>query len=336
MWQKWSFYFNFFRQKARNFIRNFKLDRHVVIFLVFFLISAFLWLIQALNKNYITEINLQTVFSGTYNSLTVRDEASLDRKLRIQIEGTGYDIFSHKFDFFPKKVSISLYKLHLIRDKESPKHYFYTNTIKSMLQLSLGQKMKLLEVKPDTLVFWFTKYIEKEIFIKANFKIKPASGFAIKNTIKIVPDRIKITGPDYLVNELDSIQLNSVDRHNIDKTIDENVSFDLPDRITANVEAVRFFVEIAEFTEIINKLMIEPVNVPDSLNLITFPAQLNLIYKVFISDYKKVNKLNVVVDYHQAKLGQKYLEVYLNSQAAHIFDIRYSPNFVEYLIEEKK
>jgi hypothetical protein len=173
-------------------IRNFKLDKRFVIFTFFFAISSFLWLIQALNRSYITQIKLKTVFEGTYHQLAVRQEATLRRNLLVQVEGTGFDILRYKFNLFTRNAYIPIENLPLIKSNNNRGYYFYTNTVKNNLQLALGQKIKLLQIQPDTLFFMFTKEISKKVAVLPNFTLNAQPGYAIKGKIRISPDSVTL------------------------------------------------------------------------------------------------------------------------------------------------
>ena len=78
------------------------------------------------------------------------------------------------------------------------------------------------------------------------------------------------------------------------------------------------------------KVVIEPVNVPDDIKLITFPAQIDVFYMVPLSEYKSgESHFRVVADYRTIKRNEstnvklqllnvppKYQNVYLSADSA--------------------
>jgi hypothetical protein len=140
------------------------------------------------------------------------------------------------------------------------------------------------------------------------------------------------------VDKINSLKIENLNLKNVNRDIRITIKFKLFDRITADFKECRIEADIEAYTEMVQKVDIETINVPDSLRMFTFPPQVDLVYRVFVSDFKKINnqEFEVAVDYKQLVVGQKYAELFINKQSQSVFDVRIAPEFVEYLIETVK
>ena len=94
---------------------------------------------------------------------------------------------------------------------------------------------------------------------------------------------------------------------------------------------------VDKFTEAAFSVPIEVINVPDSLNLKTFPGQVEITYQVGLSDYENINQhmFRVEVDYLSIEnnIGSK-IQVNLVKFPEFVKAIQYYPKNVEYILEK--
>lgn len=329
---------NNFSDKFLPILRNIKVRKQVVIYLFFFTISFMLWIVQALNKNYISNIKLHVAFVGNYENLSIRNNKIFRRDIILEVEGNGYAIFREKIRIFSNQASIDLNNLNLIKTQNHYYYYFYTNSIKNELQLKYGQSLKILAIEPDTIAFLLTRTLEKKIPVHAQIQLNTAQGYAVKGKIEIIPDSITLTGPDFLLETIDSIELINFTKSNVKTDINESIKLKLPSQISSATKKCTIKADIAEYTDISIRVPIKPKNLPPNTEIITFPSAVNLTFSIFLEDYKYLNKeiITAQLDYHKIKAGDKFAEIDLNTNNSNVFFVRFSPHFVEYLLQEKK
>jgi hypothetical protein len=121
-------------------------NRNILVFLVFFVIASFLWFLNAINKDYTSEIDLGISFKNLPNSMN-QIEGS-DNKLTISVSGHGYNLLLEDIekvklplvvDFDSKKNDIKLYH----NPDNFTQSYILTNDLKLMAGKRFGDNIKV-------------------------------------------------------------------------------------------------------------------------------------------------------------------------------------------------
>ncbi|MDE6813960.1 MAG: hypothetical protein K2J28_09085, partial [Duncaniella sp.] len=81
---------------------------------------------------------------------------------------------------------------------------------------------------------------------------------------------------------------------------------------------------------------IEVENLPDETNLITFPSKVEISYLVPMSAYNDDYPVKAYVDFRAAQPSRKKLAVSLSSMPVIYHNISFTPDSVEYIIENEK
>lgn len=314
-----------------------KFDRRIVIFSFFFIISFFLWFIQALNKSYITEISQKVNFTGTYDTIIIQNKEQLPEALILKVEAKGFDLLNYSLKFSHKKINLLFQNLNFIPKQpgDSIHYYFYTNTLKNVFQSQISNNFKLLEIYPDTLSFNFTRYTYKDVVVQTKIALKYAPGFRLKGKISISPQIVRLYGPDFIVKAVDTIYTKTPKIDELSNDLDIKTQLVIPERTKVNANLVEIKAHIAQFTEFSQKISPKVLNVPDSLRIILFPNQVQAKYQIFIEDISKQNieQLEIIADFKNIEDNQLKLEAkVLNPK---ILNFSYSPTVIKYIIEKK-
>lgn len=83
------------------------------------------------------------------------------------------------------------------------------------------------------------------------------------------------------------------------------------------------------------RVVIEPVNVPSNVKLITFPAQIDVYYMVPMSLYATTNPhFSVLADYRKIDRGSTKMKLRLTDVPSELTNVHLSTDSVEYIIEQ--
>ncbi len=320
--------------------KKIRIDRRIVIFSFFFLISAFLWFLQVLGSQYITTLPQPIEFTGTYDTIVVQNPDKLPKKLDIKVQAKGYDILRHNFSFFRKKIKLNFQNLNLIPENpgDSIHYYFYTNTVKNYFQSKIGNDLKVLEILPDTLSFNFTRYTFKNLRIVPHVTLNYFAGYKLKGKLSLKPDKIRVYGPEFILDSLEAIYTQKRVLKDLNEDLNQEIKLVLPKRIESETNYTIVYAHISQFTELSKKIPIKIINKPDSLRIILFPNSINIRYQIFIEDISMHENLRTqgIIDYKQTLHQKEKLGVKLINQSNEMFNIRYYPKYVNFIIEKIK
>ena len=318
--------------------RNIKFKKKWGVFSIFVLLTFVLWFFNALNKEYTSELTIPVEY---YNMPKGKANISeLPNNLIVIVKTFGYNIMKYelKKNFIPFEVDLSSTSFEKLYKNDT--NWFYTLTKEYIEQIDIQFKgdIKVELLKPDTLYFHFTQLKHKKVPVIANANIVTADQYVVINTLQFKPDSVVLKGPALILDTLNNVETKYFEYLDVSSSISKSVKLKEIDGIEIIPNEVNFTLNIEEYTELSFKVNITSLNVPDSVYLHLFPSYVNIVCKVGISNYKKVegNDFEIIVDYNSIleNMGTK-LATKVISHPFYIYDYYQTPEFVEYIIEKK-
>ena len=281
-------------------------------FSVFLLISASIWLLNALSENYTTIIEYPLVYTDYPEDKVFVGE--MPGNLDLQINSHGYALLRYKLFRKPVPISFKVSAFNLSRGADSSRAYILTRYLKDQIANQLPAELQLLEIKPDTLHFQFAGRVTKMVKIMPDFIYNIDKQFTIKDKMDFVyTERV----------DLGDLSRNYSDRVRLNKMADLNYAF----------SRVNCAIELERFTVLQLTVPIEVLNLPDSIFLQTFPPSIKLSCKVGLSKYESIEgyPFRAQVDYEEIEDGVTALNVSIQNLPLYLLGFEYYPKNVEFL-----
>ena len=314
-----------------------KPDKRWVAFLVFFGIATFLWFLAALEKSYNTNIDHPVIFSHIPRDKVVVNK--LPDKLSLEVQGTGYDILRHNWDITKSQIDIKLNQfIKGISSAEEQSISIQSNQIKSRVTSQLNDLL-VLNILPDSLVFVLSASSKKKIPVISGVSFELEKQYMIRDKIIIKPDSVVVTGPTIIMDTLSGIYTSDIRLKNLDHSVKRNLDIIMPnDQLKTDTRRVSIEIPVEQFTEKKLTIPVYPVNLPDSLNLKTFPATVQATFRVVISAYDQIQPedFKIVVDYLDIEPGTtNKIKPKIMMAPGLIENPRIKPELMDYLLEQK-
>jgi hypothetical protein len=199
--------------------------------------------------------------------------------------------------------------------------------------------MVLEHIFPDTLRFVFDSLVKRRVPVRAAVVIAPARQYILKETPRLVPDTVTVSGPAMILDTLQEILTEKRVFKDVEGSFREELPLMAPSHATLSTEKVVLQVEVEQYTEAVYVIPLLKRNVPDTLALRLFPSSVKVYFKVGLSRYKKLlpELFTAAVDYQDLqKEKTDKLPIHLEKYPFGIEAVRLEPERVEYLIERKK
>ncbi len=306
--------------------------KRILMFSVFLLISVFIWLLNALSKNYTSQIEYPLVYTDFPKDEVFVGE--MPDHLDLRVNALGYALLRYKVFKKPDPISFKVSAFNLNRpDQDSFKAHILTRYLRDQISIQLPSELQLLEIKPDTLHFQFAKSLSRKIKIKPDFHFEVDKQYTTKDVVQAIPDSIMVTGPDVILDTLEFVFTERSEMGLLSKGFSQKVRLmEIPDlvyeksRVTCNLELERF-------TEVQFSILVEVQNLPEDISLQTFPSRIKLTCKVGLSKYERMdgNLFRAVVDYDKIDDRTKTLNVSIQNIPYYLLSYEYYPKTVEYL-----
>jgi hypothetical protein len=267
-----------------------KKDLKVV--LLCFIGAAVIWLFNALNKKYTTDLRCPVTYEFDKTGLVVVKPPPA--KIEINVSAGGWSLLRRNllFTWYPVKINL-----------QNPVNSHYV--IGSSMAPALSDQMPDLtinNVETDSLFYDIQNLKEKTLIGKVSLEnIHLENSYRIVGPIILVPAEFKISGPEKLIDTLpDDFQI-TIDRDGINKPYSDDIRLDY-----FNTSLVKFMPEkihvsfdVEKFVSKRIKIPVVPVNFPkDSAAFIPDPwINANFSVQVDLQDSVDTNQFMITADF---------------------------------------
>ena len=298
-------------------------------FLFFLLISALLWFLIKLSKEYTT----QTVFTVVYTQAPVNKwVSSSDQKVNLSFVADGFVTLRHNLIRQPNRVvEISLeevpYRL------EGGNTYSYgSQYVAERVADWLGVPAGNVTMNDDKQYFNMEDLQQKELPVQVPLDVTTQRQYYLYGDPIVEPATLTVYGPKSVLDTVEVLHTEPFVATGANADITRSLAVDYYGGvIQAAEQTVQVTVRVEQYTETQVEV---PVTVADSLQVRFFPETMKVRCLVPIRDFASLSPAAFVVlaDTAQLHLRQPLLDIRLVQVPEHVQVIKTEPEQVEYLI----
>ncbi|MDR2011034.1 MAG: hypothetical protein LBQ22_11215 [Bacteroidales bacterium] len=329
------------KTKIEKFISLFKRNiknRNIFVFLFFLLLSAFLWFLNALNKEYTTTVTVTLKIENIPGNLIVKDKEA--GELRIDIYGHGYSLLKAKIDrirlpllidFNNKTNNVTLYK----GLKDENISYLLTGELYSTISRRFGDNIQIISILPDTIYFYPEEKMDSKkvpVTLAVEYNIHPE--YLLVNSPVLSEDSIVISGQQEIIDTIKKVFTSKQNIGIIDENNKKTVEIEMLPGIQYSTENITVEFPVEKYTETYKEVQIQPLYFPDNTNIVLSPANVQVYYKVPLSLYNNIENDNFEVSVNYNKRKNDIIPVDIKSRNQIIEITKITPIFVKYLLEK--
>ncbi len=310
--------------------------RKMLVFSFFLVIAIIIWLLNALSKDYTTEIKYPVTYSKLPQDKVLISE--VPDHLVLKVNGHGYALLSYHFSNRPIPISFPVAGFAMNRiPHDTTKFYILTRYTRERVERQLSGELELLEIFPDTLVFQFANEVSRWLPLEPDLNYQIGEGFTLVDNVEISPESIFVTGPDISLDTLSSIKTEKLTLGTIEKNYTGALKIKDYPRLNYEKGVVNCVIKIEKLTEVKVRIPVEINGLPDSLRMQTFPQQVTVKGMVGLSDYARVvpEAFRIEVNFSDVNENRSRLEVHMKARPDELKSADFYPRYVEYLLSEK-
>jgi len=317
--------------------RKITLNGRLLVFFFFLLLSIVFWFVTALNRDYNTVLYFPVQYIRFPEGKVLIND--VPDRLNMNVKSQGYTLLRYKLKsrLSPIVFDVNSFTLNTVPGKSESFVYILTDFAKERIQQQMTSDVEILSIEPDTLIFQFAVMVEAWLKVKPDIEIEFQKQFMQVGPLTLDPDSVLVSGPANALDTLEHILTEFRKYTGVNKSITEKVSLHKHGNLKFNTSDVTIYIPVDKFTEAAFKVPIQVVNLPDSLNLKTFPGTVEITYQVGLSNYEKINQhmFRAEVDYLSIEnnIGNQ-LQVSLVRYPEFVGAIQYYPKNVEYILEK--
>lgn len=302
------------------------------VFGLFFLLAFLILVITKLSDTYVETIS----FNVQYKNLPEKNIITLDSvpKVNVTVSAHGFKLLSYYF--YNKDYQLDFEKNTYIKGNNYV--WLADKGIYDLKDL-LGKNVKIVSVKPDTLLLPFGTLSVKKVPVILKSKINFAPGYDTLNGIEITPDSVNIIGAQKEIDNIDYVETKAFNFENIKTNINTNLGLEFSnssDRLKLSESNINVTAQVEKFTEGTFDIPITILNLPNNVEINYFPKHIKVAYYLSLNDYKEIKPLDFIIecDYNDViKSGQSFFKPKLIVNSAKVKSARMKQHKVEYIIK---
>ena len=299
-------------------------------FLIFLALSFIFWLITKFSNQYTEVLPLEVSFIK--HPVGVVPTSDTTSEIQLTLTASGFQLFFYK-----------LLGTELILD--SKKGVFNDGIATLPLEFSFQEiqdqlfgSITINSIFPNTVNFKYTQLSNKRLAVVLQKSLDLSAGFGIAEPLRFTPDSIDVTGASTVLDTLKGVYLNTKQKSKINKSFTDIFELinPLKNQLKFSESTVTLNAVIDRFSETSLKVPIRLINVPDSIALKLFPADVEVVFSASLSRIKTIDLNDFVIssDFNTLKKEDLKINLQLLQAPDLLQNIRWNPKEVEYLIRK--
>ncbi len=285
------------RRGARifSFVRNFLstiVNKEFLIFLFFLSVSGLFWLVITVTETYEREFSVPLRLVNVPKDIVVTSE--VDDTVKVTIRDKGYILLAYKYTLTDDPISID-YKLHAPKDEKST---VSTSELQKLIYQQLSKSSRIISLKPDRLVYYFTRGKSKTVPLRLNGKIVMGQSHYVSRIV-FSPERVDVYARKSLLDSIHYAFTENMVISNLTDTIVRTVAL----KKVLGAKFVPSEVKVTIYPDILTEANVEvpitAVNMPEGKTLRTFPSRVKVLFVTGVGNVRNIsaNQFRVEADY---------------------------------------
>ncbi len=325
----------FFKRNKANLKDAARSNRRVVTFIFCLLISVFVWLLMSLSREYTISVSFPVKYTNLPKDKLIVNQ--LPEIIDIDIRSTGFYLLGYKLKQHRETVTLDIKDAKPSAIKNN--YYINCNSRLDKITSQFNEAIKVVHIKPDTVFINYNKKISKTVRVIPRLNIEFAELYQQSDSIQIEPRTIEVMGSKEALAKIEFVETAIYNLKNqsspvlMDLRIDRTPAMK---QVEFSQNTVKARINVTRFTEAQQELPVEVENLPNGLNLKTFPDKVFVKYQVAFDDYGKVNAsdFRIAVDYSKIETGSNKLKLIVLKAPANVRLVKLSTEKVEYIIRK--
>lgn len=303
--------------------------RDALMFMVFLAISAILWSVLSLNEEEQYDIRMPVKVTHIPDSVTLINKGP--EALSVSLRARGTQLIKMSLGSTPTvNIDFRAYARNSLLQLNNA-------DLKSIARAAAGGSM-ISVVSPDSISLPYTTHKGYSIPVKVDYKVTPSPQSSLTGRPKLSLDSVKVyMSPGHeLPDGYSSVTTEPIRIIGIDKNTTQRVKLIGPSNSRVIPDSIDVTFEIEPMIFKSRNVVIEPINVPSGIKLITFPAQIDVFFMVPMSAYSSGDvRFRVVADYKSINHGNgsRMVKLKLSDVPQHLQNVQLSADSAEFIIE---
>lgn len=315
--------------KFKDIVRS-QRGRDILVFCIFLAISTILWSILTLNEEEQYDVRMPVRLTNVPDSVTVI--STPPSTISVSLRAKGTQILKQSFGNAPEfDIDFRIFRSRnsiILRDAD----------VKAIARAAYGGA-NILIASPDSINLKFTtrRGIPMPIVIDYKVTAGPQSTIAGRPTLSF--DTTFIYSTSRIPENINAISTEAIRLSDLDRTTTTRVRLIAPRNTRVIPDSVDVTFNVERLISKSRTVVIEPINVPEGVKLITFPAEVKVVYMVPMSVYNQSDPhFRVFADFNTIPHSSRShkIKLRLRDVPSILQNVHLEADSAEYIIEKIK
>ena len=314
-------------QKVKDIYHS-QRGRNLLVFLVFLFISTILWCLLSLNEEDQYDVRMPVRLTNVPDSVTVI--TTPPQVISVSLRARSTQVLKQSFGTTPT-FDID-FRVFRVRNS-----VLLTNTdVKAVARAAYGGA-SVLVAAPDSINLAFTTRRGIPMPIVIDYQVTAGPQATIEGRPTLSLDSTLIFSTGRIPASVNSISTEPIRMTDLNRPTTTRVRLLAPRNCRVIPDSVDVTFNVEPLISKSRKVVIEPVNVPKGVKLITFPAQTEVLYMVPMSLYNDSDPhFRVLADYNTiSNSGSHRIKLRLRDVPGELQNVHLAADSAEYIIERK-
>ena len=312
-------------------LRLIKFDRNLLVFLIFLAISIAFWFMQSLQET--KDVSIAYTLKVEDVPTSVIFTSDIPEQVNVNYTGKVWDALYHKFIANEQHDVVLKFK---DVDTQDGKIIIDANAVRRAMGKQPNKDIVFSSIFPNRIEVYYSHGQHKRVPVTFGGKVATATGRFLCETI-LTPDSVDVFAPSHLYDSIRSIATEKVVYTEVEDTIVARLALKAPRgaKLTPDTVKAKFCVDI-----FIDKTLQVPIycaNVPNNRVMRLFPLKTSVTFLVSATFYDEIkpDDFIIIADYLEISDDTKRCRLHVSQKPKNIRNIRISPEYVEYVIEQE-
>ncbi|MCF8714608.1 YbbR-like domain-containing protein [Joostella atrarenae] len=301
------------------------------IFLMFLVVSFFIWFLISLSDIYTSHISFNLKYNGIPEDKLVLGDPKTS--FETNVETSGFKILGYRL--FKRDLIVDLVDFH----ESNNAYYMLPNDLEDAIRTQY-KSLNVRRINTDSVVLKLGVNQKKYIKVIPKTRLEFENDYQLRDSIKVEPDSIWVRGPEDIVGKIINIETEVQNHKNVRNNFDYKSPLNIPDSLEElefETKEVSISGVVERYSEKIILVPVQIANLPDDMSLKVYPEKVKLLCKAPISELKRVNEgaFKVICDYNEISSESTFLIPKLVEEPKFVSSVKILDKKVEYLVKKQ-
>jgi len=278
-----------------------------------------------LSEPYTTNLDFEVKFINQPDSTLLLSYSP--KKITIEVNGHGFNLFSHYFNSKPIEVDLSK-----LNNKGNDWFDWDSNENYSEIVGQFPYDARIEKINTDRIRFNMVQMSRKRVPFSLQNELNVNAGFVL-DTIYFKPDSTWIIGPVNELKSFDSFPIGYVNEQELNQDISSSIKIETRNYWEIELDKVELIVLLDNFTQGKIKVPILISNAPHNSKVKLFPDEVEVLFNIPTKDYHTINPNDFIIkaDFNALDSinGKVHLELLSSPESVEMMALK--PNEIDYL-----